>query len=170
MLALLLSRRGVPVVLLEKHADFLRDFRGDTVHPSTLHLLDEMGLREEMLTLPHRDVPRMSVSFADGTFTLADFSRLRIAHPYLRFMPQWHLVDMLARAGERSAAFTLLRSTEVTDVITSDGVVQGVRARGPRGEIEVRADLVVAADGRGSTARERLDLPLRTFAAPMDVL
>ena len=95
-----------------------------------------MGLREEMLTLPHRDVPRMSVSFADGTFTLADFSRLRIAHPYLRFMPQWHLLDMLARAGERSAAFTLLRSTEVTDVITSDGGAGRSRpgtARGDRG-------------------------------------
>ena len=170
MLAVLLARQGVRVVLLEKHVDFLRDFRGDTVHPSTLDLLDDMGLGDELAELPHRDVRRMSVTFADGTFTLADFGRLRVRHPYIRFMPQWHLLNLLATAGERLPTFTLLRAHEVTDVLRDRGIVIGVRARGPQGEIQVRAYLTVAADGRTSTIRDRLDLPIRAFGAPMDVL
>jgi 2-polyprenyl-6-methoxyphenol hydroxylase-like FAD-dependent oxidoreductase len=154
-----------------KHADVLRDFRGDTVHPSTLDLLDELGLGQELLELPHRDVvERLTVTFADGTFTLADFSRLRIAHPYIRFMPQWHLLNLLAEAAEQSPTFTLLRSHEVTDVVRDRGVVTGVRAVGPDGEVQVRAYLTIAADGRASAIRERLALPLRTFGALMDVL
>ena len=170
MTALLLARQGIRVVLLERHADFLRDFRGDTVHPSTLDLLDELGLGQELSELPHRDVERLTVTFADGTFTLADFSRLRVAHPYLRFMPQWHLLNLLAEAAEQSPTFTLLRSHEVTDIVRDRGIVTGVRAVGPGGEVRVRAYLTIAADGRASVIRERLALPLRTFGAAMDVL
>lgn len=170
MTALLLARQGIRVVLLEKHADFLRDFRGDTVHPSTLDLLDELGLGQELSELPHRDVERLTVTFADATFTVADFSRLRVAHPYIRFMPQWHLLNLLAEAAEQSPTFTLLRSHEVTDIVRDRGIVTGVRAVGPGGEVRVRAYLTIAADGRASVIRERLALPLRTFGAPMDVL
>ncbi len=170
MVALLLARQGIRVVLVEKHADFLRDFRGDTVHPSTLDLLDELGLGQELAELPHRDVERLTVTFADGTFTLADFSRLRIAHPYIRFMPQWHLLNLLASAAGRSPSFTLLRSHEVTDIVQDRGIVTGIRATGPSGDVQVRAYLTIAADGRASVIRDRLALPLRTFGAPMDVL
>ncbi len=170
MLALLLARSGVRVVLLEKHADFLRDFRGDTVHPSTLDLLDQLGLGDPLAGLPHRDAGRLAVTFADGSFVLADFGRLRVAHPYIRFLPQWHLLNLLATTAEQYQSFTLLRSHEVTDVIRDRGIVAGVRARGPDGDVEVRAYLTVAADGRTSTVRERLNLGLREFGAPMDVL
>jgi 2-polyprenyl-6-methoxyphenol hydroxylase-like FAD-dependent oxidoreductase len=170
MLAVLLARQGIRVVLLEKHADFLRDFRGDTVHPSTLDLLDELGLGEAIKQLPHRDAERLTVTFADGTFTLADFSRLRVRHPYIRFMPQWHLLNLLADTGEKNRNFTLLRSHEVVDVTRDRGIVTGVRATGPEGEVRISAYLTVAADGRGSVIRDRLALPLRTFGAPMDVL
>ena len=170
MLALLLARRGIRVVLLEKHADFLRDFRGDTVHPSTMDLLDELGLGPKIDDLPHRDARRLTVTFADGTFTVADFGRLRAAHPYIRFMPQWHLLNLLAEEGEALDTFTLLRSHEVKDVVRDRGIVTGVRASGPRGELEIRAYLTVAADGRTSVIRDRLGLQQRTFGAPMDVL
>jgi len=170
MVALLLARQGIGVVLVEKHPDFLRDFRGDTVHPSTLDLLDELGLERELSALPHRDVERLTVTFTDGTFTLADFSGLRIAHPYIRFMPQWHLLNLLASAAGQSPSFTLLRSHEVIDVVKDRGIVTGVRAMGPSGQVQVRAYLTIAADGRASVIRDRLALPLRTFGAPMDVL
>ncbi|MET0862887.1 MAG: FAD-dependent oxidoreductase [Nakamurella sp.] len=170
MLAVLLARQGIRVMLVEKHADFLRDFRGDTVHPSTLDLLDEMGLQQEINGLPHRDAERLTVTFADGTFILADFSRLRVPHPYLRFMPQWHLLNLLAATGEQHHNFTLLRSHEVVDVTRDRGIVTGLLANGPDGQVRIRAYLTVAADGRGSVIRERLALPLRTLGAPMDVL
>jgi len=170
MLAVLLARQGIRVVLLEKHADFLRDFRGDTVHPSTLDLLDELGLTDAIDQLPHRDAERMTATFADGTYTLADFSRLRVRHPYIRFMPQWHLLNLLAATGGKYREFTLLRSHEVVDVTRDRGIVTGVTAIGPDGDIRIRAYLTVAADGRGSIIRHRLALPLRTFGAPMDVL
>lgn len=170
MLALLLARQGIAVVVLEKHADFLRDFRGDTVHPSTMDLLDDLGLGGQAAQLPHKDAAQMKVTFADGTFTLADFSKLRVAHPYMRFMPQWHLLDLLAKAGAECSSFTLLRSHEVTDVIRDRGIVTGLLASGPDGDVEVRSYLTVAADGRTSTVRDRLNLPTRSLGAPMDVL
>ena len=122
------------------------------------------------MTCPIATRGHLAVTFADGTFTLADFGRLRVAHPYIRFMPQWHLLNLLAAEGESLDTFTLLRSHEVTDVILDRGIVTGVRARGPQGDVEVRAYLTVAADGRTSVIRDRLGLPLRTFGAPMDVL
>jgi 2-polyprenyl-6-methoxyphenol hydroxylase-like FAD-dependent oxidoreductase len=166
VLALLLATGGVRVTVLEKHVDFLRDFRGDTVHPSTLDLMDSIGLGNRVLALPHRKVERLQVTFANGTFRVADFSRLGGRHPYLVFLPQWDLLNLLAEAASAHPGFRLLRSTEATDVIVDNGVVTGVRAAG----LTVRARLTVAADGRDSTVRRQLGLVPRDFAAPMDVL
>ena len=170
VLALLLARQGIEVVVLEKHADFLRDFRGDTVHPSPLDLMDELGLGDRLRELPHRQVAGLHVTFADGTYQLVDFTRLTVAHPYLVFLPQWDFLEMLAREASTHPTFTLLRSHEVVDVVRADGEVRGVEAHGPEGTVEVRARLTVAADGRHSTVRERLGLRSREFGAPMDVL
>ena len=172
MLGLLLARQGVRVLVLEKHADFLRDFRGDTVHPSTLRLLDELGLAEEFLTLPHQRVTRLGVTTDDGTYTLADFGRLPGRFPFLAFVPQWDLLDFLVDEGRRSPDFGLRMDAEVVGVLRgADGRVSGVRYRTPDGsEHEVRARLTVAADGRNSTLRDQAGLRLREFGAPMDVL
>jgi 2-polyprenyl-6-methoxyphenol hydroxylase-like FAD-dependent oxidoreductase len=156
VLGLLLARADVRVVVLEKHESFLRDFRGDTVHPSTLDVLDELGLGERAEALPHRKVGGLRVTFADGTFQLGDFTRLRIAHPYLMFVPQWDFLELVAGEAARYPGFTLLRSHEVVDLLRDgDGRVTGVRADGPTGPVEVRARLTAAADGRSSTVRER---------------
>ena len=170
MLGLLLARQDVRVTVLEKHEDFLRDFRGDTVHPSTLDVMDELGLGERVRELPHRDVRGLRVTFADGSHQLVDFTRLDVAHPYLMFLPQWDFLEMLAREAARHATFTLLRSHEVVDLIREGGAVRGVVARAAAGPVEVRARLTVAADGRDSTVRERLALRPLEFGAPMDVL
>ena len=170
MLGLLLARQGANVAVLEKHADFLRDFRGDTVHPSTLAVLDQIGLGPALAAAPHRDVDEMRVTFADGTFRLADLSRLPVAHPYIRFMPQWDFLDVLADAAETLPNFRLLRRHEVTDVRRADGVVTGVSAQGPNGPVEVTARLTVAADGRDSVVRDQSGLTSTSYGAPMDVL
>jgi 2-polyprenyl-6-methoxyphenol hydroxylase-like FAD-dependent oxidoreductase len=170
MLGFLLARAGVEVTVLEKHADFLRDFRGDTVHPSTLDIIDRLGLTEKLNALPHRYVDALRMTFADGTFTMADFRRLPGRHRRVMFLPQWDLLDLLAGEAARYPGFRLLRSTEATDVLRADGRVVGVRAHGPDGEVEVRAGLTIAADGRGSVIRDRLGLRPREFGAPMDVL
>ncbi|GIF75404.1 putative monooxygenase, FAD-binding protein [Asanoa siamensis] len=166
MLGLLLARAGVEVVVLEKHADFLRDFRGDTVHPSTLNLLDEIGLGAEVARRPGRRVESLRATFDDGSVRLADFSRLP-GHPYVLFLPQWDFLDVLAEAAARLPTFTLLRSTEVVDVLRSDGRIVGVRTADG---LSVRASLTVACDGRTSVVRDRLGLRPREFGAPMDVL
>ncbi len=170
MLGLFLAREGIDVVVLEKHADFLRDFLDDTVHPSTLDVLDELGLQDKLSRLPHRDVSRVQVSFVDGTYPIADFNRLPLAHPYIRFMPQWHFLNVLAEAAEELPTFRLLRRHEVTDVLRHGDAVVGVVADSPGGPVHVRAGLMVAADGRGSVIQRRTRLAVRRFAAPMDVL
>jgi 2-polyprenyl-6-methoxyphenol hydroxylase-like FAD-dependent oxidoreductase len=171
MLGLLLARQGVAVTVLEKHADFLRDFRGDTVHPSTLDVLDRIGLRDAVARLPGRQVTTLRATFDDGRYELVDFARLHGEHPYMLFLPQWDLLDMLAEEAAKSPSYTLLRSTEVTDVLRDPGGrVAGVAARGPDGPVEVRARLTVACDGRDSLVRERLGLQPRDYGAPMDVL
>jgi 2-polyprenyl-6-methoxyphenol hydroxylase-like FAD-dependent oxidoreductase len=167
VLGLLLARAGLSVAVLEKHADFLRDFRGDTVHPSTLDVLDELGMGEAAQGLPHRKVDQLRATFADGTYRIADFSRLAVAHPYIMFVPQWDLLELLAEQAAKYPGFTLLRSHEVTDLIRSpDGRVTGVRA----GSTEVTARLTVGTDGRRSTVRERLGWQVREYGVPMDVL
>ncbi|MCW2697290.1 MAG: hypothetical protein JWR62_2375 [Modestobacter sp.] len=171
MLGLLLARQGLTVVVLEAHGDFLRDFRGDTVHPSTLRLLDELGLAEEFLRLPHQEVTRLGVTTDDGTYVLADFSRLPGAFPFLTFVPQWDLLDFLAGRARQYPGFHLRMEAVVVGLLHEDGRVRGLRYRTPDGHVhEVRARLTVAADGRNTRLREHTGLRLRSFGAPMDVL
>jgi 2-polyprenyl-6-methoxyphenol hydroxylase-like FAD-dependent oxidoreductase len=171
MLGLLLARQGVEVLVLEKHGDFLRDFRGDTVHPSTLRLLDELGLAEEFLRLPHQEVTQLGVTTDDGTFVVADFGRLPGTFPFLAFVPQWDLLDFLADHARCYPNFRLRMNAEAVGLLREDGQVTGVRYRTPdEGEREARAHLTVAADGRNSGLRVVAGLRLREFGAPMDVL
>ncbi len=172
VLGLLLARQGVSVTVLEKHADFLRDFRGDTVHPSTLDLLDELGLGTAIEALGHgRRVRTMAVTFDNGTYSAVDFGRLRGRHPYLLFLPQWDFLDLLAEAASAYPAFRLLRSTAAVSLLRgADGRVTGVAAKGPDGDLTVRAALTVGCDGRTSTVRSGLGLRRVEHGAPMDVL
>ncbi|MQA24152.1 MAG: FAD-dependent oxidoreductase [Micromonosporaceae bacterium] len=170
MLGLLLARAGVPVAVLEKHPDFLRDFRGDTVHPSTIRLLDRLGLAEGFLDLPHRKVGQLRLTIAGRTYQMVDFTRLPGPYRYLAFLPQWDFLDFLADEAANYPHFTLLRSTEVVDVIRDGDAVRGVRAQGPDGPVEVSAALTVGCDGRDSAVRRVLRMTPREFGAPMDVL
>jgi 2-polyprenyl-6-methoxyphenol hydroxylase-like FAD-dependent oxidoreductase len=170
MLGLLLARRGVDVLVLEKHCDFFRDFRGDTIHPSTLRIMDELGLADRLLQLPHTRAPALTLQTPGGLVTLVDFSRLRTRWPYIAFLPQWDFLDFVTAEAKRHPSFRLLMGAEVQELIEEGGVVRGVRYQAPDGRHEVRARLTVAADGRSSTVRERAGLvPLET-SAPMDVL
>ncbi|MCF3964380.1 FAD-dependent oxidoreductase, partial [Streptomyces fuscigenes] len=170
VLGLLLARAGVDVTVLEKHADFLRDFRGDTVHPSTLTLLDELGLGGWFEELPHSRVERVELPAPGGrTTTVADLSRLRVAHPYIALAPQWDLLDLLAEAASREPSFRLATRHEVTGLVRENGRVAGVVHRGPDGrEATLRAGLVVAADGRHSTVRRAAGLRSTSFPVPFD--
>jgi 2-polyprenyl-6-methoxyphenol hydroxylase-like FAD-dependent oxidoreductase len=171
MLGLLLAGQGVEVMVLEKHGDFLRDFRGDTVHPSTLRLLDELGLADEFLELPHQEVTQLGVTTDDGTYVLADFGRLPGTFRFLVFVPQWDFLDFLADRARHYPNFHLRMDAEAVGLLRRDGRVTGVRYRTPGdGEQEVRARLTVAADGRNSALRADAGLRLREFGAPMDVL
>ncbi|MEU7891943.1 FAD-dependent oxidoreductase [Nonomuraea sp. NPDC049152] len=170
MAGLLLARQGVEVIVVEKHADFLRDFRGDTVHPSTMELIAELGWIEEFLRLPHTKMPNVTVNLGGKAVTFADFSRLKVRCPYIAFMPQWDVLDFLAGKAEAYPSFRLLRSTEATELITEEGRAVGVLATTAEGPVEVRADLVIAADGRHSTIRARAGLEPVAGAPPMDVL
>lgn len=170
VLGLLLARRGIRVTVLEKHRDFLRDFRGDTVHPSTLRLLDDLGLFERFDALPQSRVTQFRLPTADGRdVVLADLSRLRTPHPYIAMVPQWDLLDLLAEAAMAEPTFTLRREHEVTGVLRGGGRVRGVTFRAPEGDGEIEADLTVACDGRWSTVRRALDLPSRAYPVPFDV-
>jgi 2-polyprenyl-6-methoxyphenol hydroxylase-like FAD-dependent oxidoreductase len=171
MLGLLLARQGVDVIVLEKHADFFRDFRGDTVHPSTLRLLDELKLAREFLRLPHQEVTTLGVTTDQGTYVLADFGRLPGPYPFLTLVPQWDFLDFLASEARRLPCFELRMGADVTGLLHAAGEVQGVTYRTPDGgEHEVRARVTVAADGRNSGLRDEAGLRLREFGAPMDVL
>ena len=170
MLGLLLARAGVPVLVLEKHADFLRDFRGDTIHPSTLELMHELGLLEELLRLPHQEMPRLIAQFGDTALPIADFTHLPTRCRFIALMPQWDFLDFLARHAAGYAAFHLEMRAEATGLLEEAGRVIGVRGTSATGPFEVRADLVVAADGRSSTLRERAGLHVEDLGAPMDVL
>ena len=171
MLGLLLARAGVEVTILEKHADFLRDFRGDTVHPSTLQALDDLGLIDRFLALPHSRVEAIRLPDPSGGAPVAavDFSRLRVPYPYIAMVPQWDLLDLLADAAGAEPGFTLLREHEVTDVVRTGDRVTGIRYRTPQGEGTLGADLVVACDGRWSVVRRAVGFPSRQFGVPFDV-
>ncbi len=169
MLGLLLARAGVPVLVLEKHADFLRDFRGDTIHPSTLELMRELGILEEFLQMPHQEVSRLTAQFGDLPVTIADFTRLRTRCRFIAMMPQWDFLDFLARHAKRYPTFQIEMRAAATGLIEEAGRVAGLRATTDGGALEVRADLVVAADGRTSVLRERAGLHVEDLGAPMDV-
>jgi len=171
VLGLLLARAGVEVTVLEKHGDFLRDFRGDTVHVSTMTLLDELGLWDRFATLPWKPIRQARVTLDAGTATMADLSRLRQPHPFIAMVPQWHLLDMLAGAAEEEPTFTLLRHAAVTELVRdAAGRVSGVRHADTEGtERVLHADLVVGCDGRDSRVRALSGLAVHDYDVPMDV-
>lgn len=170
MLGLLLARAGVDVLVLEKHADFLRDFRGDTIHPSTLEVMHELGLLDDLLKLPHHKAPQLNGYFGGLALTIADFSHLPVRCPYIVFMPQWDFLNFLTRHASRCPMFKLKMQAEVTGLIEENGRVVGLRATTPEGPLEVRASLVVGADGRHSVVRAQAGLRVEEIGAPMDVL
>ncbi|MBR1189671.1 FAD-dependent oxidoreductase [Bradyrhizobium sp. AUGA SZCCT0160] len=170
MLGYLLGRAGIDVVVLEKHADFFRDFRGDTVHPSTLQVMDELGLIDGFLKLPHQRLQKMEGLFGGATVRLADLSRLKVKYPFIAFMPQWDFLNFLRESGKRFASLKVMMSTEATDLIEDGGRVAGVRANTPEGMLDIEADLTIACDGRHSLVRERAGLATEEIGAPMDVL
>jgi 2-polyprenyl-6-methoxyphenol hydroxylase-like FAD-dependent oxidoreductase len=170
MLGFLLARAGVDVVVLEKHADFFRDFRGDTIHPSTLELMHELGVLPSFLKLPHQEARDLAFVFGSSRIRLADFRHLPTRCRFIALMPQWDFLNFLTEQASAYPTFKLLMATEATDLIEERGRVTGVRARGPAGELEIQALLSVAADGRHSTLRERAGMRPRDLGAPMDVL
>jgi 2-polyprenyl-6-methoxyphenol hydroxylase-like FAD-dependent oxidoreductase len=169
-LGFLLARAGVRVVVLEKHADFLRDFRGDTVHPSTLDLIHELGLLDEFLKLPHRTVDRLSLQVGNRRIRLIDLTHLPTQCKYIALMPQWDFLNFLAEHGRRYKQFDLRMRAEAVDLIESGDRIVGVRVNTPDGELTVHADLVVGCDGRHSTIREKAGLQTDDYGAPIDVL
>ena len=171
MLGFLLARAGIDVIVLEKHADFLRDFRGDTIHPSTLEVMGELGLLDEFLKLPHQKATTISAFFGDREYPLADFTHLPTRCKFIALMPQWDFLNFLADQGRRYPAFHLHMRAEAVDLIEEGGRIAGVRANAADGaSLEVRADLTVGCDGRHSTVRARAGLTGEDLGAPMDIL
>jgi 2-polyprenyl-6-methoxyphenol hydroxylase-like FAD-dependent oxidoreductase len=170
MLGLLLARAGIDVVVLEKHADFLRDFRGDTVHPSTLEVLHELGLLDAFLQRPHQEITQLAGNIGGSTVPIADFSHLPTHCRFIALMPQWDFLDFLSGHANRHPNFQLVMQAEVTGLIEEHGRVAGVRATTPGGPLEVHAALTIGADGRHSTVRECAGLVVDSLGAPIDVL
>jgi 2-polyprenyl-6-methoxyphenol hydroxylase-like FAD-dependent oxidoreductase len=169
VLALLLARAGVEVTLLEKHGDFLRDFRGDTVHPTTLRLLDELGLWERFAALPHSELHSAKFESDGRSVTYVDFGRLRQPHPFVAMVPQWDLLNLLADVAQEEPTFTLRMKTEATGLLREGGRITGVRYQGPDGPGELKAELTVGCDGRWSTMRRAAGLQSREFPVNFDV-
>ena len=170
MAGLLLARAGVDTIVLEKHGDFLRDFRGDTVHPSTLELMHELGVLDAFLTRPHQKLREIGGDIDGQRVRIADFSHLPTACKFVALMPQWDFLDFLADEARKYPTFRLLMNAEAIDVLRADGRVTGVRAKTPDGEVDVEATLTIGADGRHSVVRDRAGLTVETFGAPIDVL
>jgi 2-polyprenyl-6-methoxyphenol hydroxylase-like FAD-dependent oxidoreductase len=170
MLALLLARMGVDVFVLEKHADFLRDFRGDTIHPSTLELMHELGILDEFLKRPHQEVRELAGQVGKDTVTIADFTHLPTHCKFLALMPQWDFLDFIKEQASRYPTFHWRMNAEVTDLLEEKGSVVGLRAKTPDGSLEIRAPLSVGADGRHSVVRQRANLEVIDLGAPMDVM
>ena len=170
MMGFLLARAGVDVVVLEKHADFLRDFRGDTIHPSTLDVMHELGLLDEFLRRPHDELHQVAVRVGHEQAQIGDFRHVPAHCKFLMMMPQWDFLDFLADHARRLPAFHLVMQAEARELITESGRVAGLVANTPDGDLEVRAALVVGADGRHSTIRQQAGLQPQDFGAPMDVL
>ncbi len=170
MLGLLLARAGVDVIVLEKHSDFLRDFRGDTIHPSTLELMHELGLLDEFLQRPHQKLHGLAGQVGNDTVPLADFSHLPTRCKFIVFMPQWDFLDFLADHGKTYPTFRLLMNAEVIGLVENGNRIEGVTANTPEGPLNIKAHLTVGADGRHSIVRERAGLNIEVLSAPIDVL
>ncbi len=170
VLGFLLARAGVEVIVLEKHADFLRDFRGDTIHPSTLEIMYELGILDEFLLRPHQKLPRIGAQIAEFTVPFADFSHLPTHCKFIALMPQWDFLNFIAEKAKLYPEFHLYMESEVTELILENNRIAGVRAKTPQGLMELRADLTVGADGRHSIVREKAGLEVIDRGAPIDVL
>ena len=170
MLGYLLGRAGIETVVLEKHADFFRDFRGDTVHPSTLQVMDELGLIDGFLKVPHQQLQKMDGQFGDESIRIADLSRVHVKYPFIAMMPQWDFLNFLRESGKRFACLKVMMNANATDLIRSGDAVVGVTADTPEGPVEIRAGLTIGCDGRHSIVRERAGLEVEEIGAPMDVL
>jgi 2-polyprenyl-6-methoxyphenol hydroxylase-like FAD-dependent oxidoreductase len=170
MLGYLLGRAGIETLVLEKHADFFRDFRGDTVHPSTLQVMDELGLIDGFLKLPHQQLQKMDGIFGAASIRVADLSRLNVKYPFVAFMPQWDFLNFLRESGKRFASLKVMMNAEATDLIWSGEKVVGVNADTAEGPEEIRSELTVGCDGRHSIVRQRAELEVEEIGAPMDVL
>jgi 2-polyprenyl-6-methoxyphenol hydroxylase-like FAD-dependent oxidoreductase len=170
MIGYLLARVGVPVVVLEQHADFLRDFRGDTIHPSTMDVVAELGLLHEFLRRPHQKVNYAEGELGNRRLRFADFTHLPTRCKFIAFMPQWEFLDFIAGHALQLPTFELLMNTEATGLLTDASRVAGLHARGPEGPVEIHSDLVIGADGRRSRLREAAGLEVLNLGAPMDVL
>jgi 2-polyprenyl-6-methoxyphenol hydroxylase-like FAD-dependent oxidoreductase len=169
-LGYLLGRAGVETLVLEKHGDFLRDFRGDTVHPSTLQIMDELGLLEDFLKRPHQEIRRLQGQFGSATLRIADFERLDVRSRFIAFMPQWDFLNFLLEQGARFPSLRVLRNTEAIDLVRDGDTIVGVVARTEQGVLTIRADLTIGCDGRHSIVRERAGLAVEDIGAPIDVL
>lgn len=170
MAGLLFARAGVDTVVIEKHEDFLRDFRGDTVHPSTMEALRDIGLLEPFLERPHERLETVCAEFEGNRYTLAEFRRLPVGSKFIAFMPQWHFLDFLADEAQKLPAFDLRMNWNAVDLIETEDGVAGVVADTPEGRVHIEADLTIGADGRGSVVRDKAGLKVRDLGAPIDVL
>jgi FAD binding domain len=170
MLGYLLGRAGVETLVLEKHADFFRDFRGNTVHPSTLQVMDELGLIDGFLKLPHQKLQKMEGIFGNMRVRIADLGRLNIKYPYIAFMPQWDFLNFLRESGKRFPSPKVMMNANATDLLWAGERVVGVKTDTPEGPLEIRAELTVGCDGRHSLVRQSAKLEIEEIGAPMDVL
>jgi 2-polyprenyl-6-methoxyphenol hydroxylase-like FAD-dependent oxidoreductase len=170
VLGYLLARAGVETCVLEKHGDFLRDFRGDTLHPSTLEVMHELGLLDALLKLPHSELSTVRAQIGGESITIADLSHLPTVCKFVALMPQWDFLNFIADRARAFPSFHLLMNAEVVDLLRDSETIVGVRAKTPDGDREIAADLVIGADGRSSIVREKAGLPIQTFGAPIDVL
>jgi 2-polyprenyl-6-methoxyphenol hydroxylase-like FAD-dependent oxidoreductase len=170
VLGLLLARAGIEVLVLEKHADFLRDFRGDTIHPSTLELMHELGLLDDFLRRHHQELPQIGGVIDDFSVTIADLSHLPVHCKFIALMPQWDFLNFISESAKAYPQFHLRMESEVTDLIVENSRVAGVQAKTRDGVLEFRADLVIGADGRHSMVRQKAGLEVIDLGAPIDVL
>lgn len=170
MLGYLLGRAGIKTAVLEKHADFFRDFRGDTVHPSTLQVMQELGLLDDFLKIPHQRLTHMQGVFGATPIRIADLSRLKTACPFIALMPQWDFLNFLESKGTRFPSLQIMKSTEATELVRDGKRITGVLASTPEGSLHISADLTVACDGRHSVLREQAGLTIEDIGAPIDVL
>lgn len=170
MLGYLLGRSGIRTVVLEKHADFFRDFRGDTVHPSTMQVMQELGLLDDFLKIPHQQLTHMQGLFGATPIRIADLSRLKTPCPFIALMPQWDFLNFLETKGARFSSLQIMKSTEATELVRDSERITGVVAATPQGPLYITADLTVACDGRHSILREQAGLKIEDIGAPIDVL